>query len=66
MPVDATGVALDSRTIAALALSSEPELHHAKPKRSTQNRCRTNSRRGATDSAQSRDDSAIDRYSPAS
>jgi IclR family mhp operon transcriptional activator len=52
MPVDATGVALDSRTIAALALSSEPELHHAKPKRSTQNRCRTNSRRGATDPAQ--------------
>ena len=41
-----------SRTIAALALSSEPELHHAKPKRSTQSRCRTNSRRGATDPAQ--------------
>jgi IclR family mhp operon transcriptional activator len=48
---NATGAAPENR-FAALALSSEPELHHVKPKRGTQNRCRTNSRRGATDPAQ--------------
>jgi IclR family transcriptional regulator, mhp operon transcriptional activator len=49
---NATGATSENRTIAALALSSEPELHHVKPKRNAQGRCRTNSRRGATDPAQ--------------
>jgi IclR family mhp operon transcriptional activator len=48
---NATGAAPENR-FAALALSSEPELHRVKPKRNTQSRCRTNSRRGATDPAQ--------------